>query len=93
MSRFVTIAIFVGILILKGNAAFAERNLESGSAGSEPQVGCEQVIAKKSAAGKRMSREKLAAKLNISVEKVNQCLGQPHHGKKHMSEPHADPTP
>ena len=93
MKRFLILSIPVaaGLLLLAG-AALAERNLESGSAGSEPQVGCDAVIAAKSTAGKKISREKLAAKLKIPVERVNECLGESRHGK-HKPEPHATGAP
>jgi hypothetical protein len=92
MKRFAMLSTFAAVLLLLAGAAVAERNLESGSAGSEPEVGCDRVIAAKSTAGKKISREKLAAKLHTSVEKVNECLGESRHGK-HKPEPKATKAP
>ena len=91
MRRLVMLSAITAVMLVGSGVALAERNLESGSAGSEPDVSCEQVIAAKSTAGKRISREKLAAKLHTSVDKVNQCLGAPRHSKTHKAEaPAAD---
>ena len=56
MKRFLILSILAALVLLFGGAAIAERNLDSGSAGSEPQVGCDRVIAAKSTAGKKISR-------------------------------------
>jgi hypothetical protein len=79
MRRSAVLTMVAALLLVGSTAVVAERNLESGSAGSEPQVGCGRVIATKATAGKKISRAKLASKLHLSVEQVNDCLGPPRH--------------
>jgi hypothetical protein len=75
MRGFTTLAIAAALFIASSGVSVAERNLESGSADSEPDLSCSQIIAKKAEAGKDITSEHLAAKLKISVDRVNQCLG------------------